>query len=134
MIRVLRGKMDVTHLNFERCFLSMVGHEHRSLYPFSSLRSCGPQDSFPSRPTLRCGELGSSFGCRHHFICMAFAQLTWREGLRDITTCLNARPEALCHLGLREKVAKSTLADANEQRDWRLWKDLARGLMRKARS
>ena len=74
------------------------------------------------------------FGCRQQFICMAFAQLTWREGLRDITTCLNARPEALYHLGFREKVAKSTLADANEQRDWRLWEDLARGLMRKARS
>ena len=73
------------------------------------------------------------FGCRQQLICMAFAQLTWREGLRDIATCLNARSEALYHLGFREKVAKSTLADANEQRDWRLWEDLAKGLMRKAR-
>ena len=74
------------------------------------------------------------FGCRQQLICMAFAQLTWREGLRDIATCLNARPEALYHLGFREPVAKSTLADANQQRDWRLWEDLARGLMRKARA
>jgi hypothetical protein len=74
------------------------------------------------------------FGCRQQFICMAFAQLTWREGLRDIETCLNARPEALYHLGFRGPVAKSTLADANEQRDWRLWEDLAKGLMRKART
>lgn len=73
------------------------------------------------------------FGCRQQLICMAFAQLTWREGLRDIATCLNAKPEALYHLGFRGPVAKSTLADANEQRDWRLWEDLARGLMRKAR-
>ena len=73
------------------------------------------------------------FGCRQQLICMAFAQLTWREGLRDIATCLNARNEALYHLGFREPVAKSTLADANEQRDWRLWEDLAKGLMRKAR-
>jgi len=73
------------------------------------------------------------FGCRQQFICMAFAQLTWREGLRDIATCLNAKPEALYHLGFREPVAKSTLADANEQRDWRLWEDLAKNLMRKAR-
>jgi hypothetical protein len=73
------------------------------------------------------------FGCRQQFICMAFAQLTWREGLRDIATCLNSRSEALYHLGFRERVAKSTLADANEQRDWRLWEDLAKGLMRKAR-
>ena len=73
------------------------------------------------------------FGCRQQLICMAFAQLTWREGLRDIATCLNARGEALYHLGFRERVAKSTLADANEQRDCRLWEDLAKGLMRKAR-
>lgn len=74
------------------------------------------------------------FGCRQQFICMAFAQLTWREGLRDIATCLNARPAALYHLGFGEPVAKSTLADANEQRDWRLWEDLAKTLMRKART
>jgi len=73
------------------------------------------------------------FGCRQQLICMAFAQLTWREGLRDIATCLYARPEALYHLGFREPVAKSTLADANEERDWRLWEDLAKSLMRKAR-
>jgi hypothetical protein len=74
------------------------------------------------------------FGCRQQLICMTFAQMTWREGLRDIATCLNAKPEALYHLGFREPVAKSTLADANEQRDWRLWEDLAKGLMRKARA
>ena len=73
------------------------------------------------------------FGCRQQFVAMAFAQLTWREGLRDIADCLNARPAARFHLGFREPVAKSTLADANEQRDWRLWEDLAKNLMRKAR-
>jgi hypothetical protein len=65
---------------------------------------------------------------------MAFAQLTWREGLRDIATCLNATPEALYHWGFRAPVAKSTLAAANAQRDWRLWEDLAKHLMPKARS
>jgi hypothetical protein len=73
------------------------------------------------------------WGCRQQLICMAFAQLTWREGLRDIATCLNAKPEALYHLGFLEPVAKSTLADANEQRDGRLWEDLAKSLMNKAR-
>ena len=73
------------------------------------------------------------FGCRQQFICMAFAQLTWRDGLRDIVTCLNAKPSALHHLGFRGPVARSTLADANEQRDWRIWEDLAKGLIRKAR-
>jgi hypothetical protein len=74
------------------------------------------------------------FRCRQPFICMAFAQLTWREGLRDIATCLNAKPEALYHLGFPEPVAKSTLADANEQRDGRRWEDLAQSLMRQART
>ena len=73
------------------------------------------------------------FGCRQQLICMAFAQLTWREGLRDIVDCLNARPTTLYHLGFSEPAAKSTLADANNQRDWRLWEDLAKTLMRKAR-
>jgi len=73
------------------------------------------------------------FGFRQQFICMVFAQLTSRDGLRDITTCLNARPETLYHLGFTGKVARSTLADANESRDWRIWEDLAKSLIRKAR-
>ncbi len=73
------------------------------------------------------------FGCRQQFICMVFAQLTWREGLRDIVACFNSKPTTLHHLGFSQPVAKSTLADANEQRDWRLWQDLAGILMRKAR-
>jgi len=74
------------------------------------------------------------FGSRQQLICMAFAQLTWREGLRDIATCLNAKPEALYHLGFREPVVIEDYSDANEQRDWRLWEDLARGLRRRART
>ncbi len=73
------------------------------------------------------------FGCRQQLICMIFAQLTWRDSLRDIEACLNARPEALYHMGFKNPVARSTLADANEQRDWQLWRDLAMGLVGKAR-
>jgi len=73
------------------------------------------------------------FGCRQQLICMAFAQLTWRESLRDIEACLNAKPEALYHLGFREPLARSTLAEANEQRNWRLWRDLSLGLIAQAR-
>ena len=73
------------------------------------------------------------FGFRQQFICMVFAQLTSRDGLRDIATCLSARPETLYHLGFTGKVARSTLADANESRDWRIWEDLAKSLIRKAR-
>jgi len=73
------------------------------------------------------------FGFRQQFICMVFAQLTWREGLRDIETCLNARPEYLNHLGFQKPIARSTLAEANEQRDWRIWQDLGLWLIAKAR-
>ena len=73
------------------------------------------------------------FSCRQQLICMTFAQLTWREGLRDIESCLNAKPECLYHLGFREAVARSTLAEANETRDWRMWKDLTMSLITKAR-
>ena len=73
------------------------------------------------------------FGCRQQLICMVFAQLTWRESLRDIEACLNARTEALYHLGFTKPIARSTLAEANEGRDWRLWRDLAMGLVAKAR-
>jgi hypothetical protein len=73
------------------------------------------------------------FGFRQQLICMVFAQMTSRGSLRDITTCLNARNEILYHLGFSEPVAKSTLADANERRDWRIWEDLAKNLMRQAR-
>ena len=65
---------------------------------------------------------------------MAPARLPWREGLHDIAACSNTKPEALYHWGFREPVAKSTLAEANETRDWPHWGDLATSLMRKART
>ena len=88
-----------------------------------------------SRLAARYGaeERVRHFKCRQQFICMVFAQMTSRESLRDITTCLNARAETLYHLGFTEPVAKLTLADANDQRDWRIWEDIAKSLMRKAR-
>ena len=71
--------------------------------------------------------------CTEQFRAMAFAQLTYRESLRDIEACLRARPSKLYGMGLRGPVAKSTLADANELRDWRIWFDLAGVLIRRAR-
>mgnify|MGYP001572799027 CR=1 FL=1 len=64
-----------------------------------------------------------SFSCMDQFLCMAFAQLTYRESLRDIVTCLNSHRPKLYHMGFRGKVAKSTLADANELRDFRIYQD-----------
>lgn len=58
-----------------------------------------------------------TFSCRDQFLVMAFAQLTYRESLRDIEACLSALPDRLYHMGIRGKVSRSTLADANEERD-----------------
>ena len=74
-----------------------------------------------------------SCSCWDQFLCMAFAQVTYRESLRDIEACLRARPNLLYHLGIRGPVARSTLADANEQRDWRIYADLAQKLIHRAR-
>jgi transposase len=74
-----------------------------------------------------------SFTCWDQFLCMAFAQLTYRESLRDIETCLNAAPERLYHMGIRGTISRSTLADANERRDWRIYADFAQELIREAR-
>jgi hypothetical protein len=65
---------------------------------------------------------------------MAFAQLTYRESLRDIAACLRAVQPKLYHVGIRTRVARSTLADANETRDWRIYADFAQGLIRTARA
>lgn len=75
----------------------------------------------------------SSFTCYNQFLCMAFAQLTYRESLRDIECCLRAMREKLYHMGIRGKVSRSTLADANEVRDWRIYSDFAQVLIHEAR-
>src|SRR5574337_2235574 len=69
------------------------------------------------------------FSCLDQFLCMAFAQLTYRESLRDIETCLRALQPKLYHAGIRGAVARSTLADANETRDWRIYADFAQTLI-----
>lgn len=74
-----------------------------------------------------------SFSCREHFIVMSFAQLTGRESLRDIENCLTAFSNKLYHSGIKHPVSKSTLADANEKRDWRIYADFAQVLIKKAR-
>jgi Domain of unknown function (DUF4372)/Transposase DDE domain len=75
-----------------------------------------------------------SLSCAEQFRCMAFAQLTYRESLRDIETCLSAQTSKLYHMGFRKPVSRSTLADANESRDWRIYADLAHRLIATARS
>ena len=74
------------------------------------------------------------FSCYDQFLCMAFAQLTYRESLRDIETCLRVMHPKLYHAGFRGKTSRSTLADANEKRDWRIYADFAHVLIRIARA
>lgn len=73
------------------------------------------------------------FTCWDQFLSLAFAQLTYRESLRDIEACLGAMPERLYHMGFRGAVSRSTLADANEKRDWRIHADFAQILIHEAR-
>ena len=74
-----------------------------------------------------------SFSCLDQYLSMAFAQLTYRESLRDIEACLRAQQQKLYHMGIKSRVSRSTLADANESRDWRIYADFAQSLIAIAR-
>ena len=96
-------------------------------------------EHLPQHTLQRCIERYSgnkrikSFTCQDQYRCMAFAQLTYRESLRDIEACLRAQRNKLYHMGICAPVSRSTLADANEQRDWRIYADLAQALINTAR-
>jgi len=81
------------------------------------------------RPSLPWQPSCAGILLRDQFLCMAFAQLSYRESLRDIETCLRAMQPKLYHAGFRSRIARSTLADANERRDWRIYADLAHVLI-----
>jgi hypothetical protein len=101
---------------------------------FSQVMDFIPWTSFGRIVVKYGGDIGvRTLRCTEHFRVMAFAQITYRESLRDIEACLGSQPSKLCSMGLREPVAKSTLADANELRDWRIWSDLAAVLIKRAR-
>ena len=101
---------------------------------FAQLMESVPWTSF-ARIVARYGgdSRVRSLACTEQFRAMAFAQLTYRESLRDIETCLLANQAKLYGMGFRSPVKRSTLADANEGRDWRIWADLATLLIRRAR-
>ena len=96
-------------------------------------------DFLPSKAFRRCvkryqGDYKlKTFSCWDQFLCMAFAQLTYRESLRDIEACLRAQQTKLYHLGIRGQVSRNTLAHANEVRDWRIYADFAQVLITRAR-
>jgi len=101
---------------------------------FAQLMDCIPWSSFRRIVARRRGDAGvRALPCSEQFRAMAFAQLTWRESLRDIEVCLSANQGKLHGMGFRQPVRRSTLADANEQRDWHIWEDLANLLIKRAR-
>jgi len=101
---------------------------------FAQLMTHVPQTTFQRCVARYRGDYKASrFSCWDQFLCMAFAQLTYRESLRDIEACLRAVQPKLYHVGIRARVARATLAYANETRDWRIYADFAQRLIRTAR-
>jgi len=109
-------------MNSERTVFSQV-MDHLPLHEF---RKCVKQ--YQGNFKVR------TFFCLEQFLCMAFAQLTYRESLRDIEVCLRAVQPKLYHMGIRSRVSRSTLADANEKRDWRIYADFAQILIAEAKN
>jgi Domain of unknown function (DUF4372)/Transposase DDE domain len=102
---------------------------------FAELMTHVSQSKFQTCVARYDGDYKASrFSCWDQYLCMAFAQLTYRESLRDIEACLRAVQPKLYHVGIRAHVSRSTLADANETRDWRIYADFAQGFIRTARN
>lgn len=100
---------------------------------FAQLMEFVPRHQFNACVKRYRGDYRSrGFTCRDQFLCMAFAQLTGRESLRDIETCLRSVSPKLYHAGFRSRIARSTLAKANERRDWRIYADFAQTLIARA--
>jgi len=107
---------------------------HEGLFVFAQLMEFLPRHDFNKCVRRYRGDKRlKSFSCRDHFLCLAFAQLTYRESLRDITTCLRALGKKLYHAGIRGTISRSTLADANRAHDWRIFADFAQVLIGRAR-
>src|SRR5271170_7532519 len=101
---------------------------------FSQLMDCLPWSTFTRIVARYNGDYDvRTFPCVEQYRAMAFAQLTYRESLRDIEACLSAQPAKLYAMGFRSPVRRSTLAEANESRDWRIYAELAQRLMLQAR-
>lgn len=101
---------------------------------FSQIMQLLPHKNFAACVKRYHGERYTKrFSCMDQFLCMAFAQLSHRESLRDIECCLRAHQAKLFHMGIRSQISRSTMANANERRDWRIWADFAQALIREAR-
>ena len=107
---------------------------HQGHFIFSQLIEFLPNYEFNKCVRRYCGNHRiRTFSCYDQFLCMAFGQLTYRESLRDVVTCLEVLKTKLFHVGIRGTVSRSTIADANERRDWRIYADFAQVLIAHAR-
>jgi hypothetical protein len=110
------------------------GAMHQGHYVFAQLMQHLPLTTFRRCVARYNGEYRiQQFSCLDQYLCLAFAQLTWRESLRDIEACLRAQSSKLYHLGFRSAIARNTLANANAVRDWRIYADFAQHLIGIAR-
>jgi len=104
-------------------------------YVFAQIMEHIPRRDFDRCVARYRGErYAKNFSCREQFLAMAFGQLAYRESLRDVVACLSAHRSKLYHLGFNTSLTRSTLADANEKRDWRIYRDLALVLITEART
>jgi hypothetical protein len=107
---------------------------HTGKLVFAQVMEFAPWHTFRRLVAKYRGDFNvRSVFCLDQFLCMSFAQLTYRESLRDVVACLSAQPSKLYHLGIRGNVNRSALADANEVRDWRIHCEFAQALIRIAR-
>ena len=107
---------------------------HEGQMVFSQLMGFVPKHEFNKCVRAYHGNYRTrSFSCTDQYRCMVFAQLTYRESLRDIEACLRAVQKRLYHMGIQGRISRSTLADANEKRDWRIYSDFAQVLIHIAR-
>src|SRR6266436_9606011 len=107
---------------------------HTGKLIFAQLMEFAPWHTFRRLVAKYHGDFNvRTFSCLDQFLCMAFAQLTYRESLRDVEACLRAQSSKLYHLGFRARIARNTLANANATRDWRIYADFAQHLIGIAR-
>ena len=108
---------------------------HEGQYVFSQLMQWLPRRAFDRFVRQYQGDHRvRRLTCREQLLCLVFAQLTGRDSLRDMVTCLRALQPRLYHMGIRHQISRSTLADANAARDWRIWSQLAGALITRARA
>lgn len=109
--------------------------EYTEKYVFSQVMDFIPNFQFNTCVARHKGNYWiKQFTCREQFLSMAFGQLAYRESLRDIVVCLRSHQDKLYHLGFRSSISRSTLADANEKRDWRIYRDFAQILIHETRA